>query len=96
MLCLIVVFLLQVPLLPSSIYRPDSLVTGGADGLIKSWSLRAPTGGRQAGAGADGENGTSQQRGRGGDALSILSGHSGRVPSVETAWNGYRLLKWLG
>ena len=70
---------------PSSIYRPDSLVTGGADGLMKLWLLRALTGGRRAGAGANGENGTIRQRGRGGDALSILSGHSGRMPCVETA-----------
>ena len=81
---------------PSSIYRAFSLVTGGADGLIKLWSLRAPTGGRRAGASADGENGTSQQRGRGGGMLSIMSGHSGRVPCVETAQHGYRLLKWRG
>jgi len=28
---------------PSHIYRPDSLVTGGGDGLIKLWSLRQST-----------------------------------------------------
>eukprot|EP00978_Attheya_sp_CCMP212_P028735 scaffold100072_cov50-Attheya_sp.AAC.1 len=28
---------------PSHVYRPDSLVSGGADGLIKLWSLRKPT-----------------------------------------------------
>ena len=33
---------------PSHIYRPDSLVSGGADGLIKLWSLRQSTGRRAA------------------------------------------------
>jgi WD40 repeat protein len=78
---------------PSHVYRPDSLVTGGADGLIKLWSLRAPTGGRRAGtAGASETDNTTQQRGRGGDALSILTGHTGRILCVKTAWHGDRLL----
>ncbi|KAL3943442.1 MAG: hypothetical protein SGBAC_002490 [Bacillariaceae sp.] len=78
---------------PSNIYRPDSLVTGGADGLIKLWSLRALTTGRRS------SSMTSQQdtdstaaQSRGGDALTIFSGHSGRVICVLSAWHGDRLL----
>ena len=56
--------------IPSQVYRPDSLVTGGADGLIKIWALRA----------------------RGGEALSNLSGHSGRILCIKTAWHGDHLL----
>ena len=77
---------------PSHVYRPDALVTGGADGLVKLWSLRAPTGGRRTNTGvADGET-VSSQRGRGGDALTILTGHSGRILCINTAWHGDRLL----
>jgi len=93
---------------PSHIYRPDALVTGGADGLIKLWSLRAPTGRRASGDLLSGSNtplfNTSSlvsnnssdplaraKRG-GGDALSILEGHTGRVLCVKTAWHGDRLL----
>ena len=76
---------------PSHVYRPDSLVTGGADGLIKLWSLRAPTGGRRANASEE-DGATQQPRGRGGDALSVLSGHSGRVMCIKTSWHGDRLL----
>jgi WD40 repeat protein len=79
---------------PSYVYRPDSLVTGGADGLIKLWSLRAPSGGRRPVSGGNNENdGGGQQRGRGGDALSVLSGHGGRrIMCIKTAWHGDRLL----
>ena len=80
--------------MPSQIYRPDSLVTGGADGLIKLWSLRSPTTGRRPNTGAitQEQDTASQQRGRGGDALSVLSGHNGRITFVKTAWHGDRLL----
>jgi WD40 repeat protein len=78
---------------PSQVYRPDSIVTGGADGLIKLWSLRSPGSGiRSNSAALDGGEISENQRGRGGDALSVLTGHSGRVACVKTAWHGDRLI----
>ena len=89
---------------PSNVYRPDSIVSGGADGLIKLWSLRAP--GASVGRRNEMDKGTTQllspaggdtlspraKAARNGDALSILSGHGGRVLTVKTAWHGDRLL----
>jgi WD40 repeat protein len=92
----------------SNVYRPDSIVSGGADGLIKLWSLRTPgtSGGRRSSvdpavAGTlspssvqnrtvPGTKGVTS--GGSGDALSILSGHGGRILSIKTAWHGDRLL----
>ena len=85
---------------PSHVYRPDSVVTGGADGLIKLWSLRMPSAGRSSSSDfytaststAAGQLSRRLAANRGGDALSILSGHGGRVLCVKTAWHGDRLL----
>jgi WD40 repeat protein len=73
------------------------LVTGGADGLIKLWALRAPTGSRRTNITSSNEgelSGTTgqQQRGRGGDATSTLSGHTGRILCIKTAWHGDHLI----
>jgi len=78
---------------PSNVYRPDSLVTGGADGLIKLWSLRAlATGRRSSSMTSQQDTDSTGAQSRGGDALNVFSGHSGRVICVLSAWHGDRLL----
>jgi WD40 repeat protein len=86
---------------PSNVYRPDSVISGGADGLIKLWSLRAPGSGRRSELdqgslmttkGAVDQLSPRTKAARSGDALSILSGHGGRILCVKTAWHGDRLL----
>ena len=88
---------------PSYVYRPDSIISGGADGLIKLWSLRTSASGRRneldqgsmlaAASKGSTETMTSKAKSsRSGDALSILSGHGGRVLCIKTAWHGDRLL----
>jgi len=87
----------------STFYRPDSIVSGGADGLIKLWSLRAPgtssggrrpsvEGGKLLTTGAAESLTPRSKAAKSGDALSILSGHGGRIICVKTAWHGDRLL----
>ena len=86
---------------PSHVYRPDSIISGGADGLIKLWSLRAPGSiGRRAEAETPTRGSVNaledlsprNKATRSGDAMSILAGHGGRVLCVKTAWHGDRLL----
>lgn len=72
---------------PSQLYRPDSLITGGADGLVKLWSLRAQTCSRSSSASIH-----QQQRSLGNDALNTLDGHKGRILCVKTAWHSDHLL----
>ena len=83
--------------IPSQIYRPDSLISGGNDGLIKFWSLRedpavrnsrrATMGGRTSRILFSGNEKASSK-----DTLDVLAGHGGRILCVETAWHGDRLL----
>lgn len=84
---------------PSSVYRPDTIISGGADGLIKLWSLRSPGAGRRTDIDPSQMHSPSTdpispraKAAQNGDALSILSGHGGRVLCVKTAWHGDRLL----
>ena len=82
---------------PSNVYRPDSIVSGGADGLIKLWSLRAPSGSGRTEIETTSRflaspDSSHTRAARNGDALSILSGHGGRILCVKTAWHGDRLL----
>lgn len=87
---------------PPAMYRPDSLLSGGEDGLIKFWSLKSSPSSDQAGD-------QSQQRPSprffnsrqivpvapinfdASDAQ-ILSGHQGRIICIKTAWHGDKLL----
>jgi DENN (AEX-3) domain/WD domain, G-beta repeat len=87
---------------PSKVYRPDSIISGGADGLIKLWNLRSPgaLGGRRSDFDASSprqspsSDATSPRTKAiaNSDALCILSGHGGRVLCVKSAWHGDRLL----
>jgi len=90
---------------PSSVYRPDSLVSGGEDGLIKLWSLRSTDSvlhdeetkrTRRTsfffGAKPFIQAGDIAKENSSGNAKAILSGHEGRVLCVKTAWHGDRVL----
>lgn len=87
---------------PSKVYRPDSIISGGADGLIKLWNLRSPgtLGGRRSDFDSSSprhspSSDTTSPRTKAvanSDALCILSGHGGRVLCVKSAWHGDRLL----
>jgi WD40 repeat protein len=82
--------------IPPQIYRPDSLISGGNDGVIKIWSLReqSDTSRNKVRAGARNSrsffnaNTKSQEN----EAVDMLNGHGGRILCLETAWHGDRLL----
>jgi len=93
--------------LPPRMYRPDSLVSGGEDGLIKLWSLKSPSSDQE---GAGGSSGTGQKQNSiqsrffnsrqmtattdfdASDAQGVLTGHEGKIICIRTAWHGDRLL----
>ena len=85
---------------PAQTYRPDSLISGGNDGLIKLWSLRqskSPTISRRSSMGGRTSrmlfSGRESSTRRGAlDSVDVLAGHGGRVLCLETAWHGDRLL----
>ena len=88
--------------LPSRMYRPDSLVSGGEDGLIKLWSLKSSSSDQEGGA----QSNSIQSRFfnnrqitsitatdfDASDAQSVLTGHEGKILCIKTAWHGDKLL----
>lgn len=92
---------------PSHIYRPDSIVSGGKDGLIKLWSLRDTAGNGRNSASSGSTRGTPRMLFSGRDGLNpsstrkkttgfepqdVLASHGGKILCIETAWHGDRLL----
>lgn len=86
---------------PSHIYRPDSVVSGGCDGLIKLWSLRDANGKGRVGSrgsrmrftGREEPSTPSNRRKTAGfEPQDVLTGHGGKILCIETAWHGDRLL----
>lgn len=85
--------------LPPRMYRPDSLVSGGEDGLIKLWSLK-DSAGDQDGAQKNSVQSrffhshqiTSITDFDASDAQGVLTGHEGKINCIKTAWHGDKLL----
>ena len=89
---------------PSTVFRPDSLVSGGEDGLIKLWSLRhsliheeeQPSNPIRAhrffGVTSFLQPEVTPSNDESGNAQAVLSGHEGKVLCIKTAWHGDRLL----
>jgi FOG: WD40 repeat len=83
---------------PPQIYRPDSLISGGNDGLIKLWSLREQSDTSRSKVRAVGGARSSRTffhgttKGQENEALDMLTGHGGRILCLETAWHGDGLL----
>lgn len=86
--------------LPPRMYRPDSLVSGGEDGLIKLWSLKSPSSDQAVRAQKSTVHGFFQGRQitpsvtdfDSSDAQVVLTGHEGKVLCIKTAWHGDKLL----
>lgn len=89
--------------LPPRMYRPDSLVSGGEDGLIKLWSLKSLSSDQDGGP----QKGSIQSRFfnnasrpitasitdfDASDAQGVLTGHEGKIICIKTAWHGDKLL----
>eukprot|EP00970_Alexandrium_tamarense_P006962 scaffold1218_cov175-Alexandrium_tamarense.AAC.7 len=89
---------------PPRMYRPDALLSGGEDGLIKLWSLKSSTNSSDGGVA---QNSSIQSRFfsnrqiaaiptttdyDASDAQGVLTGHEGRIITIKTAWHGDKLL----
>lgn len=84
---------------PAQTYRPDSLISGGNDGLIKLFSLRhthKPIVSKRGSMGGRTSRMLFSTREsnmrRSLNTIDVLAGHGGRVLCLETAWHGDRLL----
>ena len=86
--------------LPPRMYRPDSLVSGGQDGLIKLWSLKSALidqdgGGQKKTVSSrfvQSHQMTSITDFDASDAQGVLTGHEGNIICIKTAWHGDKLL----
>ena len=90
---------------PPRMYRPDALLSGGEDGLIKLWSLRTSSQHSQDGVAHNAQNNSIQSRffsnlqisptpndSESTDAQGVLTGHEGKILCIKTAWHGDKLL----
>ena len=91
---------------PPRMYRPDALLSGGEDGLIKLWSLRTPSLHNSEGVAHNAQNSSIQSRFFSNqkmssvpgdstdtlDAQGVLAGHEGKILCIKTAWHGDKLL----
>ncbi|KAL7552165.1 hypothetical protein ACHAWF_015388 [Thalassiosira exigua] len=92
--------------LPPRMYRPDSLVSGGEDGLIKMWSLKSSSSGSDQDGGVSKNSlqsrlfhnrqiasiSTTTDFDASDGAQGVLAGHEGKIICIRTAWHGDKLL----
>jgi hypothetical protein len=90
---------------PPRMYRPDALLSGGEDGLIKLWSLKSSSS-SQDGRSHSPQNTSIQSRFfanrqvgptiptdyDASDTQGVFTGHEGRIICIKTAWHGDKLL----
>ena len=89
---------------PPRMYRPDALLSGGEDGLIKLWSLKSSSSSVD-GVAHNSPSSSIQSRFFANrqipavptdydtsDAQGVLTGHEGRIICIKTAWHGDKLL----